>query len=231
VTAPVNADGTFTLSSLPEAELVQVVAVCDGWVSRFQATPEAKGEGHKLTKHSQEATPTAGFVQSRFHRMAPGKSLKIPMERTHSFEMEVVDTENRPLPGVTFFCNPHCSFEGWGSSYLDPPGSMIDYIRRLSGEADPPPPTPRPSRFPLKVISDEQGIARFDGIPCPATADDEGLQITLQFDSTKHMIPGSLIDPINIDDGLLSAEISANRVLRKRIRLTPARERVAEQRD
>ncbi len=230
VTAPIAADGTFTLSSLPQGELVQIVAVCDGWVSRFQSTPEAEREGYKRTNNRQAAVPSGGFAQSRFHRMVSGQLLQVPMERTHSFEIEVVDTENRPLPGVTFFCNPHYSFEGWGSSHLDPPGSMIDYIRRLNGEADPPPPTPRPSRFPLKVVSDENGIARFDGIPCPMTSDDEPLPVMLQFDSSRHMIPGSLINPVNFDDALLYADISAAKVLRKKVRLTPARERVADQR-
>jgi len=219
-TATVDADGTFTLTSLPPSETVQIIAVCDGWTSSFQNDVEADREGARRPTNRAPATPAGGFVQSRFHRMSPDQPLLIPMERTSSFEMEVVDTENRPLPGVTFECNPHKSIDGWGSSYLAPPGSTIDYLRRLTGDADPSPPVRRPSRFPMKVVSDENGIARFDDIPCPATGE-EPLQVMLQFDTRDHRLPGSVITPVNFDAGLIYADVAPGKRLRTKIRLTP----------
>jgi hypothetical protein len=230
VSAPVSADGAFRLDSLPPDKHLQIVASCDGWVSRFQTDDEAEREaGYQRRKHDGQNMPAGGMVMARWHRMTPDQPLEIPMERTGSFEILAVDTDNRPLAGVEFHCLPHQSFRYWGSTNLTGTGSTIDSVRAANGDGTRP---TRPFVAPsddLDVVTDANGIARFNGIPCSALiTSDQAQPVMVSINTARFVMSGSRIDGAggDISDYVRTANVCLGEVLRTTFRMTRVPEQI-----
>ncbi|OAI57586.1 hypothetical protein AYO49_01900 [Verrucomicrobiaceae bacterium SCGC AG-212-N21] len=140
----VREDGAFEFASVP-AGRVRFLALMDGWSSPFK-----KEDGMRNRPWS------AGVLtQSR-------SDLVVPMERTASCEVTVVDVQGKPLPGAQVHASPNFSPDSWGNQMLavgyQTLASMIDQDAgaRLDVEAT-------WKRF--VVTTDEQGRATIHGIP------------------------------------------------------------------
>lgn len=113
--AEITPQGTFTLGTLPRDEDVQLIALCDGWVSQTPTLSELESysetNGIELPVPSRRGYQLSGMLYPRLHR-ASGDSSEtvIPMERTASCEVTVVDEEGHPIPDAKVTCMMFQSF-------------------------------------------------------------------------------------------------------------------------
>lgn len=113
--AEISAEGTFELKSLPRDENVQLIALCDGWVSQTPTFSELElyrdAQGFDISPMTRRSSQLSGAVYPRLHR-ATGDSSEtvIPMERTASCEVTVVDDQGHPIPDATVTFRPFQTF-------------------------------------------------------------------------------------------------------------------------
>jgi len=99
----IREDGTFVIDSLPAGEVIQVTAVCDGWIS---ANP---------TKEEMAAVEMA----NQFRRIQPSRlypqvlrsdeEVVLPMIRMNeaaSCRVQILDTSGKPIPNVLVRLQP-----------------------------------------------------------------------------------------------------------------------------
>ena len=133
--ADIAADGTFVFESLPPDAELQVTAICDGWVSKNPTDDE-------ITKFWKRAYGDAldprrfsmGIVFPQVFRLE-GASIKatIPMVRTASYEVTVLDENDRPVPGARVGHWPNVLFYGSNNYLL---GMGIDRLTRIRTQLD-----------------------------------------------------------------------------------------------
>lgn len=127
--AKIDPDGKFVLESLPAEENLQLIALCDGWVSSSPTAAEVSAytaeHGPKelnLNYRGREAI----FVWPRLFRLkGPAITALMPMHRTADCEMTVVDEAHRPLRDATVSFSPNQAFFNSGSTIL---GTGIDAL-------------------------------------------------------------------------------------------------------
>jgi beta-lactamase regulating signal transducer with metallopeptidase domain/protocatechuate 3,4-dioxygenase beta subunit len=142
--APIADDGTFLLDSLPANDNLQLVALCDGWVSSAPTASELSD----YSKQNDFAVlypvgPEDTNVVPRLYRL-DGHVTKpvIPMDRTGICEVTVVDEDGRPISGAAVGFSPNQIFYHYGSTLVGGSADMLTAIRTAlasgSHEAIPP---------------------------------------------------------------------------------------------
>ncbi len=102
--AKIEADGTFTFKSLPRSGLIQVIAICDGWVS--QNHPD----------YENEAT---GWVYELDNLQGENvKEVEILMKKTGQAKVIVKDADGHPIPRVIVGTYPNQRLLKSGSQIL-----------------------------------------------------------------------------------------------------------------
>ncbi|MEZ6100506.1 MAG: hypothetical protein R3E01_16175 [Pirellulaceae bacterium] len=112
--ATIEADGTFEIDSLPQGDVVQVIALCDGWLSRSPTQDEIA----RVVDWS-DASLIASFTQPQLFPLS-GNMIEpiVAMEPTATLELLVLAPNGDPLEGAEVGMSPnHATFRG-GSTIL-----------------------------------------------------------------------------------------------------------------
>jgi hypothetical protein len=132
-TADVAPDGTFVIESLPPDEDLQLIALCDGWVSNSPTTDEVQAYAaqHGLSQ-LQYTGPDSTFVYPNLYRLE-GSILRpiVSMRRTADCEVTVIDDAGRPLPDATVSFWPNQFFFMGGSNIV---GTGFDAMKMLRSQ-------------------------------------------------------------------------------------------------
>jgi hypothetical protein len=131
--ADIVADGTFVFESLPPNGVLQVTAICNGWVSR-NPTDDVITDYWKQV-YGAPLGPRRfkmGIVFPQVFRLE-GDSIKatIPMTRTATYEVNVLDENDRPIPGARVGYSPNVLFYGSGNMLL---GVGVDRLTQIRTE-------------------------------------------------------------------------------------------------
>lgn len=177
--AVIKEDGTFAIESLPANENLQLIALCDGWVSRsptvaemtayskehdytvsYRGTPAAIGAALKsgkvlLTKHSVYPQ----VVRTQTPMIEP----ILEMERTADCEVKVVDTEGRAIPNAVVTASPNQHWFDLGANLLGTGSDAlkIAQARFATGES----PATAEANSLFKVKTNAQGVAVIKNLP------------------------------------------------------------------
>ncbi|MFM9964230.1 MAG: HEAT repeat domain-containing protein, partial [Planctomycetaceae bacterium] len=106
----ITKDGSFVLDSVPANENLQLIAVCDGWVSRSPTVDEMADYARTHSFETKYSGASAESVHPRlFRTIAPGIEPLLPMEATTDCEVTVVDESGQPIADalVAFSPNQH----------------------------------------------------------------------------------------------------------------------------
>lgn len=104
-TAPIAEDGTFKFAALPRDSHVELIAVCDGWVSR--GTAETVAEYNRKygtdfsdqSRHGTEATP--------YRLDSEALNIVVNMEATEICKFKVVNEQGNPIDLATIMLSPN----------------------------------------------------------------------------------------------------------------------------
>ena len=179
IAVDVAADGSFAIESVPQVKTLQLVAICDGWVSRSPSKQEvnAYAKAHQITG-LQGTDPGACSVSGQFIELnAAVIETTIAMEPTTSCEVIVRDEKGNPLPEAKVSFWPNHNMHNWGSSLLGHGSDTATVIRRhlLTGDRD----WKSTASFDedkYTAITNEIGIAVVSGLPLPTNASEVGHQ-------------------------------------------------------
>lgn len=187
--ADIAADGTFILDSLPAHENLQIIALCDNWVSRSPSSGELKVYSAQHGFPGQDTTggTAAGrvFPQSLRLNATVNKSI-IPMELTASSAVTVLDEQGAPIANAEVQFFPNQVFHNYGSSLLGNRRDQAAFIReRLASrdrnqDADEPLPTGNEAAPEYLTKTDARGVAVVSGLP-PAVGDGPQVFRQVQF--------------------------------------------------
>jgi hypothetical protein len=122
-------DGTFELESIPRGGDLQVIGICDGWLSSTDI-PEAHGH----------------FVMGQLYTLdkdAPQFQLTLEMEPTGSLELTVLQPDGSPLNAGEIASWPNQSYLKGGSTLL---GQRYRSLQFVESQLTPPEKQVRPRR-------------------------------------------------------------------------------------
>ena len=126
----INADGSFIFDSLPRGSVVQMIAVCDGFVSTLPSENEIKNVGYDTVNLQNLSTFVLPQVaELKGDRISP----TIRMESTSACQVTVLNSDGKPLEGAQVMMNPNQYWFGRGSQILGT-GSSIRIAFSLSEE-------------------------------------------------------------------------------------------------
>ena len=225
IAVDITADGTFVIESVPQVNTLQLVAICDGWVSRSPSKKEvnAYAKAHQIEK-LQGIDPSACSVAAQLIRLnAPVVETTIAMDPTTSCEVLVLDEKGNPLPEarVSFFPN-HCMHNS-GSSLLGDMSDTASVIRRhlLTGDRSwKSPESSNEEKY--SVITTEQGIAVVSGLPLPTNASEVGRQAMFSVSHKRYVaVSNSEVPGEELQFGMLVANLSHERTESITIRMKP----------
>jgi hypothetical protein len=99
--AEIQADGTFELPSVPRSGQIQVIATCDGWVSKTTIAE------------------AGSFVMGQLFEIAdPATEVVVDMEATGTLELTVLDPTGQPLNSGSVSTWPNQRYYKGGSTFL-----------------------------------------------------------------------------------------------------------------
>ncbi len=129
--AEVAADGTFSFASLPRDTNLQLIAVCDGWVSESPANKENQAYAQEFGLKIPPRNDADSMIWSRFFRLNDEAvvHVELPMTPTVSCEVTVIDETGKPLMDaeVGFYPNQH--LPGIGGNIVGMGHSSADWLR------------------------------------------------------------------------------------------------------
>ncbi len=166
--AEIAPDGTFVLESLPAGDDAQLVAFCDGWVSQSPTLAEldAYVAAHEFPldpRYRRADAQQFGMLHPQLHRLsAPVTEAVIPMERTASCRVTVVDQEGAPVANAQVAINPapmQSFFRSNGSFPLGTGWDMPAAVRTRIATGAMPPAGVFTSRPSFEVTTDDDGVA------------------------------------------------------------------------
>jgi hypothetical protein len=131
-TATIAPDGAFVFDSLPSDENLQLIALCDGWVSRSPSRAEVMQYAEANTFGVHYPGPMDWAVSPRPYRLT-GTAIQpvVPMRRAANCEVHVADEANKPLAGARVDFSPNQKWLNGGATYL---GAAADYATVLRGQ-------------------------------------------------------------------------------------------------
>jgi len=114
----IDANGSFILPSVPRRGVIQIIAICDGWLS---TTTISEARGH--------------FVMGQpFALDRPEIYPKVEMERTGSLEVMLTKPDGSPLEGAKVYTSPNQSHLKGGSTIL---GSELNSLSNVEKQLNP----------------------------------------------------------------------------------------------
>ena len=149
-TAEIAADGTFELNSLPRDENLQIIALCDGWVSRSPTADDVNDYAKQYDwKDLNYQGPGNFFVYPQLVRVGgPTANPVVAMDPTATCEVTVVDKNNQPIADAEIHFSPNqCFFHG-GSNIVGQGEDTLTGIREELNSTK-----PDRTRFDRKYIS------------------------------------------------------------------------------
>jgi hypothetical protein len=132
VSAEIAADGSFALSSLPANENLQIIALCDGWVSRSPSAQEVSEYAEKFqwAGLNYQGPDPSGPVYPQLRRAgATTTDVAVPMDPTAVCEVQVVDENNQPIANAEVHFWPNQYFFNAGSNIVGEGRDSITDIR------------------------------------------------------------------------------------------------------
>jgi hypothetical protein len=132
-TAPIESDGRFVLESLPADEHLQLIALCDDWVSPSPTLAEANAYAKQNNfSELQYVGPNSIFVYPRLYRLkGPLIHVAVPMRRTASCEVTVDDDAGNPIADASVEFWPNQIFFNSGSQVL---GTGFDSLKLIQSQ-------------------------------------------------------------------------------------------------
>jgi hypothetical protein len=169
-TAEIAPDGTFVLESLPPDEDLQLIALCDGWVSNSPTTDEVQAYAAKHGLSQLQYTgPVSHFVYPNLYRLE-GSILRpiVSMNPTADCEVTVIDDAGRPLPDATVSFWPNQIFFMSGSNIVGTGFDAMKMLRsQIGGRKDKPDVDWRRFSKDYAAKTNERGIALIHNLPVP----------------------------------------------------------------
>ena len=107
----INSDGTFVVESIPGDAPLQIIAICDQWLS---AQPSRGDVALNFPKYVTRFDPDGGFCCPQIILLdRPVIQQEIKMTRTSQMDVRVVDADNKPIEDATvgFAPQPTLVFE------------------------------------------------------------------------------------------------------------------------
>lgn len=133
--ADVQEDGTFVFQSLPRGEVVQLIAVCDGWLSREPTLQEIDVTAPWVKKVAgQMGRGTCAPLVYMLNE--PTLRLKIGMTRTATCEVTVLGPDGSPLPNARVGMWPNQRWLRGGSTIVGVGIRSSDMLRSHRGRDD-----------------------------------------------------------------------------------------------
>jgi hypothetical protein len=129
----VEADGSFRFDSLPTGDVAQMVAVCNGWVSKLPDDPDLKEKFPALVKRA----PTPGIRWPQLFKLS-GRVISpvLRMEQTATCEVTVLDPTGKPLPDAMVVAWPNQIFFASGAGILGKNIGSAFLLRKVREGAD-----------------------------------------------------------------------------------------------
>lgn len=161
----VEPDGSFHFESLPTGDVVQLIAVCDGWVSKLPNGAELKKQFPQLVERDNFSP---GMRWPQLFRL-DGKQITptISMEKTGNCQVTVHDPEGKPLEGARVVMWPNQIFFKYGSQILgDAVGSKK--ILRMVRDGQDLMKAFRNRKTSYDTLTNEKGVALIKNLPAPA---------------------------------------------------------------
>ena len=219
-------DGSFTFDSIPPDSNLQLIALCDGWISRSPTEDEIKHyselNGFPV---GPQGGPSAGMVMPQLARLArPMTNVTVPMQRTASCEVTVVDEQGKPLPDATVQFWPNQVFYDHGSMALGSVRDHSTWIRaQLSAGGNRDSSPPRDSEE-FTATTNADGLAVVSGLPAPEAGSSSSRSATFTvfregFLAISNFDAGPVMGRIPVS--LLSASLTAGRTERITVRMLP----------
>ena len=158
----INEDGTFVLDSVPQGAPLQLIAICDGWVS----SNPTKGE---LAVHypRQVKDYDPNRLTTYPHLVAlnePTVEDIVPMTKTCEVQVVVSDAEQMPLKNLSVHAAPNQSWYWTGSQNLGTGGSIHQILSRENFIS-----SAKERGFPFSNKTDETGKCLLRAIPMRGT--------------------------------------------------------------
>jgi len=154
--APINADGTFVFPSLPRGELLQMIAVCDGYTAKMptrKAVEEFFPAKVNLL-HRDRTMPHLVLLEGDL------VETEIRMQKAASVRIKFLTEDGNPIRDVRVSPNPNQEFFTYGTQTL---GGCTESARELTrhrnGDKSP------EWVNPFQAISNEDGIAVVRNMP------------------------------------------------------------------
>jgi beta-lactamase regulating signal transducer with metallopeptidase domain len=207
-TATIAADGTFVFESLPPDENLQLIALCDGWVS----TSPTRAEVMKYAEANQFGVdyrgPMNGVVSPHLYRLK-GAVLQpvLPMRRAANCEVHVADEANKPLAGAQVDFNPNQKWLNGPATYV---GAGADYATVMRGQLASGVHTANPNfdhfgeRF--RVQTDVRGVALVQNLPVVATDETVASHMTFTVSCKGYLRTKKLLHPSTLSVSLSPGE-------------------------
>jgi len=162
----ITRDGSFVIDSIPANETLQLLAFCDGWVSRSPTADEltdyAKARGFATT--DPKILPHAHVRPQLFHTTAPALEPVVTMERTADCEVTVVDDNGHPVPEARVDFHPYQQwYQVADATRL---GTGSDTLKALQAEFHPGKrPKSKPSQEGFTATTNGRGMAIVANLP------------------------------------------------------------------
>jgi len=173
VKAEIGPDGKFTIDSLPANENLQVIALCDGWVSASLTVEEMTAYESEHGFNIENPRPVSGHVQPRLLRLTSGTIVRgIPMQPTSTCDVKVVDADGKPVSGASVSFWPNQFWFRGGAQLLGMGFDTLSYIREELARGDRPDLRAvmgRDERFTAKT--NDQGLAVISNLPAGGDAE------------------------------------------------------------
>jgi hypothetical protein len=110
VSGEILPDGTFALNSLPANELLQVFALCDGWVSRSPSVEEVNkyAEKYHWGDLKYQGPSVSRHAHAQLARIdTTTTDITVPMDPTAACEVRVVDENDQPIANAEVHFRPY----------------------------------------------------------------------------------------------------------------------------
>ncbi|MFN0050939.1 MAG: hypothetical protein ACKV0T_02035 [Planctomycetales bacterium] len=196
-TAAIAEDGRFVLDALPPEENLQLIVLCDGWVSASPAKDEVEQYGSENGLTVVNYQSSAGHVNPQLFRLSDGAIIRnIPMRRTAQCEVAVLDHLGEPLPEAAVSFWPNQFWINGGAQILGDGFDTRTLIREELQHGirkDWPPPWNRNHRYTVKT--DSQGIALVGNLPVAPVDDPTEMQFVINHDA--YYSPNSPQEPFH----------------------------------
>ena len=131
--AKIDADGTFVLESVPGDASLQLIALCDGWLSQ----PPEQGEvAVHFPGRAAGYDPKSNLTHPRLEFLTGSKvEMMVPMEDTEEVQVRVLGPDGRPVENATVAMAPNQKWFTVGTQIVGDAGSSIDGLLGKQREA------------------------------------------------------------------------------------------------